>query len=80
MAEKLGRVPYIRRDGREVERLLIRCDCGEEVVCARFTNTCECGREYNTSGQLLADRSQWGWETGEHPADIGMITGEEDLL
>ena len=36
-----------------------RCECGEIIELADFTNTCECGREYNSSGQLLAPRSQW---------------------
>ena len=44
-----------------------KCDCGEEVVLDRFTNTCYgCGADYNMSGQRLAPRSQWGEETGEH--------------
>lgn len=47
------------------------CRCGCEVVLDGFTNTCEgCGRDYNMSGQELADRSQWGEETGEHYSDI----------
>lgn len=79
MAEQLGRVPYVRGDGRQVERLLIKCDCGEEVICAQFTNTCDCGADYNMSGQRLADRRQWGAETGEHWSDVARITGEEDL-
>jgi len=45
---------------------VVKCSCGEEVCCTRFTNTCECGRDYNFAGDLLADRSQWGCETGEH--------------
>jgi hypothetical protein len=49
------------------------CDCGCEVELSGFTNTCDCGRDYNMSGQLLAPRSQWGEETGEHPADIARI-------
>jgi len=40
-------------------------ECGEEVALAHFTNTCECGADYNSSGQRLAPRSQWGEETGE---------------
>ena len=44
--------------------------CGEEVVLYGFTNTCECGADYNMSGQELAPRSQWGEETGETYADI----------
>lgn len=49
------------------------CTCGREVFLGGFTNTCDCGRDYNSSGCLLADRSQWGEETGEHPADIARI-------
>lgn len=59
------------------------CDrCGEEVHLDRFTNTCECGADYNMSGQLLADRSQWGEETGESLSDILSIDNydPEDLL
>jgi len=53
------------------EPRLIRCDCGEELETSDFTNTCpECGRDYNWNGDLLASRSQWGEETGEHLADI----------
>lgn len=47
-----------------------RCDCGEEVHLDGFTNTCECGADYNSSGQRLAPRSQWGEETGESLGDI----------
>lgn len=43
--------------------------CGKHVTLANFTNTCECGADYNSSGQLLAHRSQWGEETGEHWTD-----------
>lgn len=46
------------------------CVCGEEIEFSGFTNTCECGRDYNSSGQELAPRSQWGEETGESLADI----------
>jgi hypothetical protein len=35
------------------------CSCGRIVELADFTNTCDCGLEYNSSGQLLAPRSQW---------------------
>jgi hypothetical protein len=48
----------------------VRCECGREVVCYGFTNECECGRDYNMSGSLLAPREQWGEETGESLADI----------
>jgi hypothetical protein len=50
--------------------ILVKCDCGEEVVCQGFTSTCKCGADYNWSGQRLASRSQWGEETGESYADI----------
>lgn len=44
-----------------------RCQCGEKVYLDSFTNTCDrCGADYNSSGQLLAPREQWGEETGEH--------------
>lgn len=55
---------------REVERKVGRCLCGREVGLLFFTNTCECGRDYNMSGQLLASREQWGEETGESVSDI----------
>jgi len=48
----------------------VRC-CGQWLPCTRFTNTCRsCESDYNSSGQLLAPRSQWGEETGETAADI----------
>jgi hypothetical protein len=48
-----------------------RCPCGREVsLDHHFTNTCDCGRDFNGSGQLLAPREQWGEETGETAADI----------
>lgn len=48
----------------------VLCDCGRTVICDGFTNTCECGRDYDRNGALLASRSQWGEETGETVADI----------
>ena len=51
-----------------------KCDCGCEVILDGFTNTCHCGRDYNMSGQQLADRSQWGEETGEDLSDILRIS------
>ena len=54
-----------------IEEAIGECDCGAEVELGGFTNTCEeCGADYNSCGQKLAPRSQWGVETGEHPADI----------
>ena len=49
---------------------LVECDCGEKVMCEGFTSTCICGADYNSSGQRLAPREQWGEETGETIADI----------
>lgn len=43
-----------------------KCDCGRTVICRNFTNTCECGADYNSAGQRLAPRHFWGEETGEH--------------
>jgi hypothetical protein len=47
------------------------CHCGEQLYLDCFTNTCEkCGADYNSAGQELAPRSQWGYETGESVQDI----------
>jgi hypothetical protein len=36
-----------------------------------FTNTCrECGADYDRIGYRLANRSQWGCETGETSFDV----------
>ena len=45
-------------------------DCGRKVWLERFTNTCDCGADFNMSGQRLAPREQWGEETGETWQDI----------
>ena len=60
----------------------IICICGRKVWCSGFTNTCECGREYNWAGQMLAPRCQWGEETGEIAADLANLDAfsPEDLL
>lgn len=56
-----------------VEPAIGRCDCGDEVVLGGFTCTCRrCGTDYNSAGQRLAPRSQWGEETGETASDILM--------
>ena len=52
--------------------------CGEEVGLMQFTNTCRCGADYNSSGQRLAPRSQWGEETFESVADILAVDSEDD--
>lgn len=50
---------------------IVECDCGEEIECSRFTNTCyECRIDYNDSGDQLAPREHWGEETGESWTDI----------
>lgn len=36
-----------------------RCSCKREIVLEYFTNTCECGLEYNPCGELLGPRCQW---------------------
>lgn len=48
----------------------ILCHCGKPVSLQGFTNTCECGVDYNMSGSELAPRSQWGYETGETADEI----------
>ena len=54
-----------------IERAIGACEeCGSHVTLQGFTNTCECGADYNWSGSRLADRSQWGEETGECVSDI----------
>jgi len=58
-------------DGRllKTRRCVVTC-CGEELWCEGFTSTCPCcGADYNSAGQLLAPRSQWGEETGETWSD-----------
>jgi hypothetical protein len=58
---------------------VITCACGRTVECPDFTNTCECGRDYNWAGQLLAPRRFWGEETGEAPEDcVGPFNNMED--
>jgi hypothetical protein len=49
------------------------CRCGKEVYLSNFTNTCECGIDYNSAGQELAPREQWGEDTGESLSDILQI-------
>jgi len=50
-------------------RTVITC-CGDDLICWDFTNTCStCDADYNSSGQRLAPRAQWGEETGEHWSD-----------
>ncbi len=45
--------------------------CNVQLSIMNFTNTCsECAADYNSGGQLLAARGQWGEETGESLSDI----------
>lgn len=60
----------------------LRCDCGQFLDWPGFGRDygCDrCGQEYNSSGQALAPRCQWGEETGEHPDDIARAFGSDDL-
>ena len=52
------------------EPAIIKCHCGCNVELYGFTNTCDCGADYNMSGQQLASREQWGEETGEQYSDL----------
>lgn len=50
-----------------------KCDCGATVYGGGPGDDFDCnvcGRMYNAFGQRLAPVEQWGYETGEHPADI----------
>lgn len=61
---------------RWVEPRVGLCECGCEVELDRFTNVCErCHRDYNSAGQELAPREQWGEETGEYLGDILRVDG-----
>jgi hypothetical protein len=62
------------RDVSWTEPAVGLCDCGAEVVLGGFTCPCDCGRDYNSAGQLLAPREQWGEETGESLSDILSIS------
>lgn len=77
-------VPDVEDDSRHYwEPAIGLCDrCGEEVHLDGFTNTCECGADYNMSGSLLSSRENWGEETFETAADILSIDNydPEDLL
>ena len=52
--------------------------CGAEVGLHGFTNTCDCGTDYNMSGQELAPRECWGEETFENVADILSVDSAVD--
>ena len=51
-------------------RVLIGTCCRTSFELRNFTNTCpDCGTDFNSAGQRLAPRAQWGEETGEHPSE-----------
>ena len=58
---------------RTQERIGLCTYCQREVYLDGFTNTCECGIDYNSAGQELAPREFWGEETGESYAEISRI-------
>jgi hypothetical protein len=59
-----------RPNGLSIPAVGVCEECALPVTLKGFTNTCECGADYNMSGDLLAPRDQWGEETGESVADI----------
>ena len=53
-------------NGRMRRFKTIQCDCGTHLTLYNWWSTeCDCGLEYNGSGQQLAPRRFWGEETGE---------------
>jgi hypothetical protein len=84
IAESAGPTPTMRDLGMRPETHVYnapavgQCNhCRRHVTLSGFTNTCECGTDYNGAGQELASRSQWGEETGESVADI--LAADSDL-
>ncbi len=68
--EIISRYPEDQNNGR-VEAY--RCHCGARVETngpGRDFDCFKCHRSFNSAGQELADRSQWGEETGETAADF----------
>ena len=71
--EIIGKMKHYKQSGygyRAVERKIGMCPCGHKVELLEVTNTCVCERDYDSWGELLAPRSQWGEETGESASDI----------
>lgn len=67
----IAEATYCYNSGRKLTPAIIQCDCEAPLELSRsWANSCECGAEYNGSGQQLAPRSQWGEETGEHSSDF----------
>jgi hypothetical protein len=70
VAKILREVDLVNERLRPCRRKVVECErCGREVLCYAFTNGCECGAEYNMSGQMLAARSQWAEDTYDDPYD-----------
>lgn len=68
MSAIINHVIESRGAGMPPKRIpVVLCNCGDIVECwDSWANECDkCGTEYNGSGQELAPRNQWGWETGE---------------
>lgn len=42
--------------GRYYDYAMGRCFCGRNIILRDWTNTCECGHEFNCSGELLEPR------------------------
>jgi hypothetical protein len=67
--DKYSEEKYSTTDWKMNKTKIVKCSCGKELPCDNFTNTCSCGNDYNFNGSMLAPRSQWGEETGEHWTD-----------
>lgn len=64
--------------GYNKEPMVIICNCGTTLELPEFTNTCPgCNLDYNSMGQMLAPRDQWGEETGESLSEILAIGHHE---
>ncbi len=70
MIHIVTRAQYDHTTGRKVAPAVGLCACGRYVELDGFTCPCDCGRDYNGSGQELAPRAQWGEETGETATEI----------
>ena len=82
MADIIRREPRLwDRNGAVIATYpVVRCHCGRAVDCdSGWSNACDCGTEYNGSGQQLAPRSQWGEETGESFCDGEPAPGPDVL-
>ena len=44
----------------DVMKPVVHCECGVEVVCKHFTNSCyNCGTLYNDAGSELLPEREW---------------------